>query len=402
MQVIQVMHGFQVCPISVRVAWGKIFPEDVHDDGNSSSLAAASSGNPDEVVEDGGEVFPVQLAFKSQPPVPLANQFSRRRTTGITTSRPGSATGIAMLGSPTTHNTNSTNSLPSLSMGGKSGMMATDNEISSPTAANGNPNLPGMMPMPSYSSNNSSAGSVGSAGGGSIGSGNASESGTNGPGGSTTSGTNGEDANHASGGAHHHHGNHHNPSGSIHSTASRTQSDDNSFFPGATAMGYNKTQRVDTHAFATDLKTLQPLSKTYLTPLLEKPKNLRNQMMKRQSNVERVNTNALSPQMTLFLSGMNTSIQSDVVQEKQTFRRTIPVSWAPAGGTDTHRKRTIATELHASIANSRKQSQQEYYHETYASHHTQIRTVQDNAKTLEKVYTLFSIILLSNLLWYRY
>lgn len=48
MQVVLIMHGFQLCPITVKVTWAKLFPEDNHD-------------GDDE--EDQGESFPVQVAF---------------------------------------------------------------------------------------------------------------------------------------------------------------------------------------------------------------------------------------------------------------------------------------------------------------------------------------------------
>lgn len=52
MQVIQIMHGIQLCPSSVKVAWAKVFPEDTHEDGDG------------EAAEDGGESFPVLIALK--------------------------------------------------------------------------------------------------------------------------------------------------------------------------------------------------------------------------------------------------------------------------------------------------------------------------------------------------
>jgi len=43
MQVIQIMHGIQISPMTVKVSWAKLFPEDTHDDsgeaGSHSSLA---------------------------------------------------------------------------------------------------------------------------------------------------------------------------------------------------------------------------------------------------------------------------------------------------------------------------------------------------------------------------
>jgi hypothetical protein len=50
MQVVQIMHGIQLCPISVKVTWSKLFPEDTND-----------------VTEEDEEAdtFPVPLAFQN-------------------------------------------------------------------------------------------------------------------------------------------------------------------------------------------------------------------------------------------------------------------------------------------------------------------------------------------------
>jgi hypothetical protein len=135
-----------------------------------------------------------------------------------------------------------------------------------------------------------------------------------------------------------------------------------------------------------------PLSKTYLEPLLERPGNIR-QLIKRQNNVEKLNAQEISPQMTLFLTTMSSTsidkdgkdIEIDSQHSKQTFRRTIPVNWCAAGGTDTHQKRVVHTDLHNDISSKLKVSQQEYLHHTYHFHHAKISAVRDNQKTLEKV-----------------
>lgn len=56
MQVIQIMHGIQISPMTVKVSWAKLFPEDTHDDGGE----AADDGQQ---PQDSAEVFPLKMAL---------------------------------------------------------------------------------------------------------------------------------------------------------------------------------------------------------------------------------------------------------------------------------------------------------------------------------------------------
>lgn len=53
MQIIQIMHGIQICPIAVKVAWGKYFPEDLHEEDEDDNIGGG-----------GGETVPVSMAVK--------------------------------------------------------------------------------------------------------------------------------------------------------------------------------------------------------------------------------------------------------------------------------------------------------------------------------------------------
>lgn len=53
MQIIQIMHGIQICPIAVKVAWGKYFPEDLHEEDEDDNIGGG-----------GGEMVPVSMAVK--------------------------------------------------------------------------------------------------------------------------------------------------------------------------------------------------------------------------------------------------------------------------------------------------------------------------------------------------
>jgi len=56
MQVIQIMHGIQISPMTVKVSWAKLFPEDTHDD---SGEAADDGQQP----QDSAEIFPLKMAL---------------------------------------------------------------------------------------------------------------------------------------------------------------------------------------------------------------------------------------------------------------------------------------------------------------------------------------------------
>jgi hypothetical protein len=60
-QVVQIMHGVQLSQLSVKVSWAKLFPDD-----NLQDEGGMGGGNDGEENE-GGESFPVQLAFSKRP-----------------------------------------------------------------------------------------------------------------------------------------------------------------------------------------------------------------------------------------------------------------------------------------------------------------------------------------------
>lgn len=285
MQVIQIMHGFQVCAISVKVSWAKLFPEDNHDDNDDG--------------EDGGELFPVQLALKPPPKlIPLPRPKSR--------------------GNFKTGEFDDEEASEASRRGGKLAGDDNGDEFSAYSAAESSKN-----------EKDEEAGSPKSMSGASFDSGI-------------------------------------------------------SFYPGATHDGYLKSyNKLGTNEFSRNPLVHQPLTRTYLKPPLEKPSNVR-KVIKRQNHVERINAQEISPQMAVFLSSMRSST-ADNAHAAQTLRRTIPVNWCPAGGSDTHRKTIIHTDLHSDISNKLKHSQEEYSHQTSHFHNQRMNAVQDVKKTLTKV-----------------
>ena len=71
LQVVQILHGIQLCPISVKVTWARLFPDEVQEE------------NDQEVEE---EVFPISLAFPSEEfsATSRSDTLGRSRTAGAT------------------------------------------------------------------------------------------------------------------------------------------------------------------------------------------------------------------------------------------------------------------------------------------------------------------------------
>jgi hypothetical protein len=353
MQIIKIMHGFQICPISVKVSWAKLFPEDVHE-----------AGEIDE-NEDGGEVFPVKLAIRSSP---LHKYRASRANTPKNGKKPargspskssqGTAdtdeldgTNNSSYAGSETHSVNNDNQAP---VQARAGMLSFDPDLSNKDhnednnnnnntnngIAAGNKTM--QKPFNNAMNEFSRPSTTNSGGTGII--------------------------------SHHSHG-----------------KPNNSALMASTSlppmMMNNKNVLLENPGM------IIPLSKTYLAPLVEKPSNIRNQLVKRQNNLEKLNAQEISPQMTLFLTTMSSTaldkngrdIEIDATHSKQAFKRTVPVSWCAAGGSDTHQKRSVATDLHNDISMKLKQSQQEYLQHSYHFHHAKIEAVRENQKTLEKV-----------------
>jgi hypothetical protein len=389
MQIIKVMHGFQICPISVKVSWAKLFPEDVHDGGaGGAGDAGGVGGGGNDEGEDGGEVFPVKLAVKTSPLQRYRasrlnspqtgtrntnnikkdkSKNGKTRTSGTDNTSNSTAEDIDNL----SHNTNSENNshnVPSISLPGnqKGGMLSLDVDSGNHNSSNNNLKLPPTT-LQSLSRNSeknlSNPVSL-----------NAAEGGI-----AAIATTTNKKKKSGSG---------FSVDGMSHTSSTNTGSHRNSLLSASinpmTMSNHNILQQAPGLAI--------PLSKTYLAPAIEKPGNIRS-LIKRQNNLEKLNAQEISPQMTLFLTTMSSTsidkegkdIEIDASNSKQTFKRTIPVNWCASGGSDTHQKRSVATDLHNDISLKLKQSQSEYLQQTYHFHHEKIKAVQENQKTLDRV-----------------
>lgn len=144
-----------------------------------------------------------------------------------------------------------------------------------------------------------------------------------------------------------------------------------------------QTVLLSTQELAADPRFNQSVLRTYLKAAPLKPPNIA--QAKRQGVVEKINAQQISPQMTLLLAQIKPSGNVDTNAFAQTVRRTIPVSWAPAGGTDTHHRTVVATELHHEISQKMKKAREEYIQIGVESHKTKLNEKARLNKELDKV-----------------
>jgi hypothetical protein len=483
MQVVQIMHGFQVCPISVKVSWAKLFPEDVHD------AEALDDG------EEGKEIFPVPFAIKTpklEPPT-SSLRLDKRRKDGqesptlrrkegqLALSRP-STSGDSPLGREVTwddtHSDGGASSPGIMSRSrsalmasrSKSGIMAMDStsladsstapslvkRFASSGAAKGSALRFGLKKpsgFPKLSRNLSQRDSRGDIARGlsrsnSLVSGrenslsldddedydleedpfseenitqtlaalksqpqmqrrasvaklamqrtvsvakitpppmvsttNVATAENKGLLGLTGNGSDQSNANLVSPVKE-------DPLSIRRASASSAASDKISI-PAKGNIDNNDIADVD-HLFSTkhlseNPRYLRPLSKTHLKPPPAKPNNVAT--VKRQGVVDRISAQQVSPQMALLLSELKDSGPIDSNSNfSQTVRRTIPVNWCPAGGTDTHHRTTIATDLHHEISEKLSKSRDEFKQIGSLAHHRKIKINENLNKELDKVW----------------
>lgn len=136
--------------------------------------------------------------------------------------------------------------------------------------------------------------------------------------------------------------------------------------------------------FAEEPKVQTLVNRTYLHPPIEKPSNAK-LISKRQNHHERLGAKQRSPQMQLHLSHINGNAAANEDYHTQSFQRTMPISWCAAGGTDTHKKQTINTELHNEISMQLRKSVQDQYQQAIDHHKSKIQTKDEVRKSMLKV-----------------
>lgn len=377
MQIVQVMHGFQVCQISVKVSWAKLFPDDLHDEVAASTGSGAGGGGGttyrgtggEESVE-GGEVFPIQNALRPAPVIAASQESLGIRGLGGHTKsamqRKKSSAGLLLSPLSTRQREVSTagsspgsvdndnmvweNGAAFDSNGvGKGGVLAGEEEgYQRQQRQQQRHGRPPSVPTAFDAKTESQRGLDNTFGG-----------------------------------------------ESSQSTISRhtdtaVGDDDNEaqqhLFPGNTQRTVPGIGETRVNEMMERPQYLKPVAKTYLRPPLEKPVTMRT-MAKRQSHVERLNAQQLSPQMSFFLSstkGGDGGTDSDL-HFAQKVRRTIPVAWCPAGGSDTHHRTNISIDTHHEIASKLKQANEDYLQITQESFKDKIRVVEEMDGQLHRV-----------------
>eukprot|EP00605_Chrysophyceae_sp_TOSAG23-4_P000603 GSChrysophyteH1.ASY1.ANO1.680.1 assembled CDS len=259
MQIVQMMNGLQLCPISVKVGWTRLFPEEAHEEEEAEAAG-----------EGGSESIPVQIALTQ----------SKALAESMKPVSPPSPLGLF---GPTIEATGGASS--------KSGKLA---------------------------------------------------------------GEDGDDDTHLNRSA---------------SSASVQSGTDNmgTQFGGASAAGFVDTShsRPGT-AGSTDLhasmlrRTVRPFERTFLQAPADRPGRY---FVSKRQNVTTMNAQDVSPLMQSLL-GWDTASG----EKQQQIFRTVPISWCPAGGSDTYTKRTVPKELHDAISAQVQKSEREFSRESALGH----------------------------------
>mmetsp|Transcript_8566 Transcript_8566/g.14232 ORF Transcript_8566/g.14232 Transcript_8566/m.14232 type:complete len:912 (-) Transcript_8566:200-2935(-) len=157
----------------------------------------------------------------------------------------------------------------------------------------------------------------------------------------------------------------------------------NSSNPGATNDSLRSQHRHTVQSLVSNATMQSTLGRTHLKPLRERPHRQKT-LVVRQNVFERLNAHEQSPQMQLYLSDA-AGAQPQAHSHIQAFQRTIPINWCATGGSDTHHKLTIATELHSEISSKLRKSEHELAQSKTDYHKEKIRSVLDTKAALSKV-----------------
>jgi len=111
-----------------------------------------------------------------------------------------------------------------------------------------------------------------------------------------------------------------------------------------------------------------PFERTFLTAPSERPGPYYEVI---RQNVSTMNAQDISPLMQTLLSWDTAS-----GEKKQPIFRTVPVSWCPAGGTDTYRKRITSKDVQDAIHAQVVKSQKDFAYETALGHRRKLATVK--------------------------
>ena len=272
MQIVQMMNGLQLCPISVKVSWSKLFPDEAHEE--------------EETEDGGGESIPVQIALTQS----KALESSQRLENTLNAAQNSFAAG----GNPS--------SAPGRSASNTRGGKLAGEDMNDTTI--------GKQNKSRNSFNESHLSNIGQ--------------------------NNGKGVGH------------------VPSSTDRRNSADNSVLTPFDSKSFTGTTKI----------VEDPFVRTFLKAPLERPGRYFESI---RQNVETMNAANVSPLMQSLL-GWDTASG----ERRQNLFRTVPISWCPAGGSDTHKRRTIPKELHDSISARASKIEKEFQQESIKGHKTRL------------------------------
>ena len=275
MQIVQLMNGLQLCPISVKVTWVKLFPEEAHDEDDTNG------------DEGGSESIPVQVALTQSKALQAQTLAATKKGSGLdflqfSGGLPTSETGQTREGHI------------------KPAKLAVD-DTANMGGVEGSAGMTGMTALSS-----------------------------------------GKHANHSIGV--------NNEKATNHTTAAAST--------GASGMA-------SSHPFK---QTQDPLQRTFLTAPLERPGNHFEAI---RQNVSIMNARDVSPLMQNLLSW-----ETSCGEKTQPIFRTVPISWCPAGGSDTYKKRVVSKDLQESIHMQSQKIQRDFQQESFVGHRRKLAAIK--------------------------
>ena len=109
-----------------------------------------------------------------------------------------------------------------------------------------------------------------------------------------------------------------------------------------------------------------PLTRTFLKAPKSRPNKY---FVTSRQNIEKYNAQNVSPLMQQLLGW-----EDAAGRKVQPMFRTVPISWCPAGGSETHHKRSIKKDLHDTFSKKAAANQKEFHHENIAGHRRNLAT----------------------------
>ncbi len=340
LQVIQIFHGIQLCPATVKANWLKLFPDDVQDS-----------------EADNTETFPLLIASTPSFSSTSATSTAGGKSLGVTAGEKVSFAGTAPpTGKPGVLADASMDAGGELASESRE-TIATGIATSSSLGLGGGTRRPPLGKSKSVGTSLKVGGKHSSLSGG-------------------------------FGGArlkinprvHHHHGHSHSrsqelPGGeedagdAILPPLGASASQSMSLTLGETSPAYMRTN---------SLPGKGVLDRTTLSQALHRPRNVR--VVQRQ-NTERMDAKSLSPVVQQFLKAP----APITGQASQPVSRSVPISWAVGGGADTHRRVPIPRELHDELSAKIAASARQNKHVSRKSHADQMQIVKHVTKECDIV-----------------